>query len=96
MTNIIWSPRAVRDVESIRDYIAIDSPRIADLVVARIFQAVEKLELYPESGRKVPERDDPGIREVLSAPYRVVYRLRGDIVEIITVFRASRILPWIR
>jgi plasmid stabilization system protein ParE len=43
----------------------------------------------------VPERNDPEIREVIASPYRVVYRLRGATVEIVTVFRASRVLPWI-
>ena len=92
---IIWSPRSLRDVESIRDYIAQDSPRIADLVVRRIVKSVERLETFPESSRTVPERNDPEIREVISKPYRVVYRLREGNVEIITVFRASRQFPWI-
>ena len=96
MTQIIWSPRSLRDLESIRDYIAQDSPRVADLVVRRIIKTVERLETFPESGRKAPERNDPEIREVITAPYRVVYRLREGNVEIITVFRASRLFPWIR
>ena len=95
MTQIIWSPRSLHDVESIRDYIAQESPRIADLVVRRIIKAVERLETFPESGRKVPERNDPEIREVVTAPYRVVYRLREGSVEIVTVFRASRLFPWL-
>lgn len=96
MTEIIWSPRSLRDVESIRDYIAEDSPRIAGLVVARIVDTVERLKVFPESGRKVPERNDSQIREVMSAPHRIVYRLRERSVEIVTVFRASRLFPWIR
>ena len=96
MTQIIWSPRSLRDVESIRDYITQDSPRVADLVVARIIRTVERLKTFPESGRKVPERNDPEIREVIASSYRVVYRLREGTVEIVTVFRASRLLPWIR
>ena len=96
MTRIIWSPRSLRDVESIRDYIDRDSSRVADLVVARIIKVVERLETFPESSRIVPERNDPEIREVIAAPHRVVYRLREANVEIITVFRASRLLPWIR
>jgi addiction module RelE/StbE family toxin len=96
VTKIIWSPRSLRDVESIRDYIAQDSPQIADLVVRRIVNSVERLEAFPESGRTVPERNDPEIREVISKPYRVVYRLREGNVEVITVFRASRTFPWVR
>ena len=93
MTRIIWSPRSLRDIESIQEYIVQDSPQVANLVVRRIIRAVERLETFPESGRQVPERNDPEIREVIAAPYRVVYRLRRDIVEVITVFRASRLFP---
>ena len=93
MTDLIWSPESLRDLESIRTYIAEDSPLYADLVVRRIVAAVERLRTFPESGRVVPERDAPDIREVIVEPYRVVYRLRSDLVEIATVFRASRLFP---
>ena len=93
MTKLGWSPQALRDLESIRDYIAAGSPRYAALVVERIVRGVERLGSFPESGRVVPERNDPEIREVIVRPYRVVYRLRPGVVEIATVFRASRMLP---
>ncbi len=93
MTSLIWSPQALRDLESIRGYIAKDSPLYADLVVRRIVAAVERLTAFPESGRVVPERGSPEIREVIVRPYRVVYRLRPGVVEIATVFRASRLFP---
>lgn len=93
MTKIIWSPESLRDLESIRAYVGEDSLLYADLVVRRIVAAVERLRSFPESGRVVPERDTPEIREVIVRPYRVVYRLRRDLVEIVTVFRASRLFP---
>ena len=93
MTPIRWSPQALRDLESIRDYIAQDSPRYAELVVTRIIASVDRLQAFPDSGRIVPERGDPEIREVIVRPYRVVYRRRANEVEIATVFRASRLLP---
>ena len=93
MTELIWSPQALRDLESIRDYIAADSPHYAGLVVERIVAGVERLRRFPESGRMVPERNSPEIREVIIRPYRVVYRLRSGSVEIATVFRASRMFP---
>ena len=96
MTPVVWSPQALRDIESIRAYIAEDSPRVAELVVGRIIKAVERLRIFPESGRKVPERNDPEIREVIESPYRVVYRVRAGTVEIATVFRASRLFPDLR
>lgn len=93
MTAIIWSPQSLRDLESIRDYIAEDSVRYADLVVGRIVSSVERLASFPESGRVVPELNRPDIREVIVSSYRVVYRYRSGVVEIATVFRASRLLP---
>lgn len=93
MTKLIWSPQSVHDLETVRDYVAGDSPRYAALVVERIVQGVERLTSFPESGRVVPERSDPQLREVIVRPYRVVYRLRPGVVEIVTVFRGSRMLP---
>jgi toxin ParE1/3/4 len=93
VTPIKWSPQAIRDVESIRDYIAQDSRRYAELTVGRILASVERLQDFPQSGRTVPERDNPEIREVIVGPFRVVYRYRGGVVEIATVFRASRLFP---
>ncbi len=93
MTPVIWSPQAIRDIESIRAFIAQDSPAYAELEARRIVSAVERLQLFPESGRLVPERRDAAIREVVASPYRVVYRLRDAVAEIVTVFRASRQFP---
>ena len=93
MTSVIWSPQALLDLQSIRDYIANDSPRYAALVLHRLVGAVERLESFPQSGRVVPERNDKAIREIIEPPYRIVYRLRPGLVEIVTVFRASRLFP---
>lgn len=93
MIPIHWSPQALHDLESIREYIARDSTLYADLVVRRIVAGVDRLASFPESGHVVPERGDPKIREVIVKPYRIVYRRQPTEVEIVTVFRASRLLP---
>lgn len=90
MTELVWSPQALRDLEGIRAFIALDSPRYADLTVRRVVAAVERLTLFPESGRIVPERNSPDIREVIVGAYRVVYRHKTGLVEVATVFRGSR------
>jgi toxin ParE1/3/4 len=96
VTQIIWSPQALRDMKAIRAYIAAESPHVAELVVGRIVKTVERLEAFPGSGRTVPERNDPEIREVIESPYRIVYRMRVGAVEIVTIFRASRLFPGLR
>ena len=93
MTKLRWTIQAVEDVEAIRKFIANDSGAYADLVVARLLESVARLEQFPRSGRIVPELSDPLVREVIEAPYRIVYRILDETVEILTVFRASRLLP---
>jgi len=92
VTRLVWAPQAIEDVEAIQAYVARDSPHYADLVVERIVAAVARLENYPLSGRVVPEVADQSLREVIHASYRIVYRLRPDVVEILTVFHGARLL----
>lgn len=91
MTRIIWAPQAIEDVEAIRAYVARDSPHYADLLVERLVSAVARLEANPLSGRVVPEVGDDALREVIHGNYRIVYRVRLDLVEIVTVFHGGRL-----
>ena len=70
---------------------ALDSPPYADLVAERIVAAVDRLQNHPRSGRVVPELGDEAIREVIQGNYRIVYRVRHDLVEIVTVFHGARL-----
>jgi addiction module RelE/StbE family toxin len=91
VTRVLWAPQAIQDVEAIRAYVARDSAHYADLVVERIVAAVGRLEDNPRSGRMVPERGDESVREVIHGNYRIVYRLKRDVVEIATVFHGARL-----
>ena len=55
-----------------------------------IHQAVGRLRAFPESARMVPELEDPRIREVLHGPFRVVYEIRADLVEIVAAVRSEQ------
>jgi plasmid stabilization system protein ParE len=41
----------------------------------------------------VPELPRSDLRELVEGNYRIVYRVRGRVVEVITVFEAHRRLP---
>jgi toxin ParE1/3/4 len=92
-TPIRWSAEAVADLTEIHEYIARNSPRYATAVVERLIGAVGQLSDFPESGRIVPELDIPAVREVIHGSYRIVYELRDGGVDVLTVFRASRLFP---
>jgi plasmid stabilization system protein ParE len=91
VAEIVWSLQAIEDVESIRDFIGRDSPTYGALVAARLIDSVERLAQFPNSGRVVPEFQDPGLREVLWRNYRVVYRNSRGRIEVVTVFHGSRL-----
>jgi len=93
VTGIVWSPQSLRELEAHRDFIAQDSPHYADLTVRRIVAAVERLQQFPLSGRVVPERRSPSLREVIVGRFRVVYRVSPGTVEIATVFRGEQPFP---
>ena len=91
---LIWSPRSLLDLEGIRDHIAQDSEVYASLVVQRLIVAAERLPNFPRQGRVVPEVGDEALRELIVRPYRLVYRISEDErIGIVTIFRASRLLP---
>lgn len=60
---VVWSPRAVEDLEAIAQYIAVDSSANAAAVVKRILNTARHLSRFPFAGRIVPEVADENIRE---------------------------------
>jgi len=92
MTPLIWTRRAIEDVQSIKQFIAQDSPQYAELVTQRLIGSVERLPALPQSGRVVPEINDPTVREVIHRSYRIVYRLIHEEIHILTVHHAARLL----
>ena len=92
MVTIIWSPQSLNDLENIANYIAQDSPFYASSFIENIIQTVENLALFPQIGRKVPEFNNPNIREIFYKRYRIIYQLSENSVEILTIFHSSRLL----
>jgi toxin ParE1/3/4 len=76
----------------VAEYISRDNPVATARTVAAIVKAVDNLERFLASGR--PGRVS-GTRELVvsGTPYIVPYRVRGDVVQLIRVFHASRKRP---
>ena len=92
MAEIRWTHQAADDPEAITSFIAADSSSYAMLFAINLLAVVERLLDFPFSGRVLPEFDDPAIREILFGNYRIIYRLKGDIAEILTVYHGARLL----
>ena len=94
MASLIWSDKAVRDLESIYDFIAADSPFYAKVQIERITAATGRLQKHPESGRRIPELPHFPHLEFICGSYRVVYRYEPEsqTVYVVTVIHAARLM----
>ena len=90
MVEIVWTEPALRDLDSIADYIALDNPEAAKQLVRRVFQHVDQLAQHPESGSKPKELKGSRYRQIVEPPCRIFYRLDGNRVYILYVMRAER------
>ncbi len=54
MSLVRWTEQAVGDLRAIRQFIERDSPRYGRLVAERLFDATQRLEDFPLSGRVSP------------------------------------------
>jgi plasmid stabilization system protein ParE len=90
---VVWTEQALVRLLEIREFIAADDPDAALAHVARLIARGDSLRALWRRGRAVPELRTPAIREVIERGYRIVYRVRRDRIEILTVFEGHRRLP---
>jgi addiction module RelE/StbE family toxin len=90
MAQIVWTRRAVTDLRHIFDFIALDSRFYALRFTSKIIEAVEQLSMYPLSGRVVPEKNDPAVRELIVGNYRIFYRIMRQQVTILRIHHSAR------
>lgn len=93
MARVVWSPDALDDLDTIRAYIGRNSRIYAAEFIERILVATDRLEMFPLSGRVVPEKDRDDYRELIVQNYRVLYVVEGDDVNITAVVHGTRRLP---
>jgi len=83
---ILWSPTAKTKIKEILEYVAKDNPDAALRLIDQLEGKVENLKENPEAGRGLPELRDEKIRElVVHKHYGIIYELRYDTIEILTV-----------
>ena len=92
---LIWAPSARLDLKELASYIAESRPEASARFVESIFHTIEHLTTFPQSGRIVPEFNDPNIREVIRRPCRIVYRIEAErqTIEIARIWHAARGVP---
>lgn len=90
--SLLWTVRALQNLEQEAEFIAQDDPEAALLVVTRIHETLKILQANPQLGR--PGRV-AGTRELVipDTRYLIPYRVRGKQIQILRVFHSSRKWP---
>ncbi|MBU7006005.1 type II toxin-antitoxin system RelE/ParE family toxin [Phosphitispora fastidiosa] len=90
---VFWTQTAQQDLKKIIKYIAADSKNHAGRVYDAIKQKAHNLMQMPLQGRIVPELGYYGIlnyRELISSPWRIIYKIEGKKVWVLAVFDGRR------
>ncbi len=89
---VVWSSKAIDDVDAIASYIARDSVSYAAAVVHRIINVTRNLVNNPLGGEVVKEFRDDSYRQDYAYSYRVLYKVKGDVVTVAAVIHGKRLL----
>lgn len=93
MVKIIWTNRALTDLENIAEYISRNSMHYAKLTINNLVDTAQLIENNPQIGRIVPELQNEIIREIISGSYRIIYELSDqNTVNILSIHHSSRLL----
>jgi len=90
VVKIIWTKRALIDLDDIADYIAKGSSKYAQITVQNLIDETKILQSHPLIGRIVPEYDDENFRELIRGNYRIIYQKEPTVIYILTVHHAAR------
>ncbi len=94
MVRIGWTKRSLRQLRSIRAYIARDSEYQAARVCDLIRKSADNLRRHPELGAVVPEAKDGNVREIGVFSYRIIYRWdeTNQMIRILLVMHGAQLL----
>lgn len=90
---VVYTDEALTDLAAIADWLILHYPTVAPAVERRVRSAVAHIARWPESARRIAGRSDVRVVPLGRYPYKIFYRVRGDVVEILHVHHASR-QPW--
>jgi len=66
---------------------------VADKTIKRLVKRSAQIGELLQTGREVPEYSHPDIREILERPYRIIYWITADRIDVLTVMDYRQLLP---
>ena len=92
MAEVIWTEPALQELDAIAEYIALDDPAAASLLVKTVLDKTKRLQDFPRSGRIPPELPNSVYSEIVVPPCRIFYRLDDTQLFLLFVLREARLL----
>ena len=90
---VYWTPEARARLREIHSYIARESPIVARKVTARVLRRSRQLATPPLLGRRLAEYPHADLREVRERPFRIIYRAKVEVIEVVTIKHYRQNLP---
>jgi len=87
-----WTNTAINHLISIYEYISHDSSVYAQRLTEKLINRSEQISIFPMSGHIVIEYESKDIREVIEKPYRIIYRIKADQIDILAIAHSSQLL----
>ena len=86
---VYWTATAERHLDMIYEYIAQGSKIYALRTINNITNKSIQIGQFPFSGRKVPEYNMDQIREIFFGPYRIIYHIKSEQIDILAVIHSA-------
>jgi toxin ParE1/3/4 len=87
----VYSRRALADLEEIAGYYSTNaSPAIVDSIERRFREVIERICRVPDAAPRVSQRSHVRVVSVVRYPFRIFYRVRDDMVDILHIRHTSR------
>ena len=73
----------------ILNFIGKDSQFYAKEFVKKVFSMIDLIKKFPNLGRIVPEKQNSKIRELIYRTYRIIYQVKPNEIEFVTIIQGS-------
>jgi toxin ParE1/3/4 len=85
-----FTDNAIQHLLGIYEFIGSASDIYAKATIDKLTRRSEQIAKFPMSGRMVPEYENENIREVIERPYRIIYLIKQDEIDILAVIHSAK------
>jgi toxin ParE1/3/4 len=87
---VVYTDEALADLDGILAFIASNYPTIYDAFQNRLRSVVARIADWPESAQEVADRPSIRVAPLIRYPYRVFYRIIGQVIEILYIHHVGQ------